>query len=57
LRMDVINVLNHPAFFTGDSFNGGAPAARFNINSTQFGRIGFTFFEPRKVQLGLRYRF
>ncbi|PWT98709.1 MAG: hypothetical protein C5B51_28600 [Terriglobia bacterium] len=57
LRMDAINVFNHPTFFAGDSYNGGSPAARFNVNQTSFGRIGFTFFDRRVLQLGLRYRF
>jgi hypothetical protein len=57
LRTEVINVLNHPTFFNGDSFNGGAPETQFNINSTSFGRIQHTFYEPRRVQFGLRYRF
>jgi hypothetical protein len=57
LRVDAINVFNHVAFFTGDSYNGGAPASRFNINSTSFGRVGFTYFEPRKLQLGAKYLF
>jgi hypothetical protein len=56
LRMDAINVFNHPAFFTGDSYNGGAPQSQFNINQASFGRIG-NDFGRRVVQLGLRYRF
>jgi hypothetical protein len=57
IRMDVLNSLNHPSFYTGESYNAGSPSARFNINSNSFGKIGFTFFDPRLVQLGLRYRF
>ena len=38
-------------------YNGGAPESRFNINQTSFGRIGYTFFDRRVLQLGLRYRF
>jgi hypothetical protein len=61
LRMEAVNALNHPSFYTGANygFNNsvGAPDARFNINSTSFGRIGNTFTDARRLQLGLIYRF
>ena len=47
LRMEAQNILNHPAFFAGDQ----------DINSTQFGKIGSTFFGRRLIQFGLYYRF
>ena len=59
LRMDAVNALNHPTFSSGYSIptlNGG-PETRYNINSTSFGRIGYSFFGRRLVQLGLIYRF
>ena len=40
----------------GDSFNDGAPQTQFNINSTSFGRVAYTY-EPRRIQLGVRYLF
>jgi len=57
LRLEAVNILNHSTFYTGDSYDGGAPEARFNVNSTSFGRVGYSFFGPRVVQLGLFYRF
>jgi hypothetical protein len=57
IRMDVVNALNHPTFYTGESYNQGAPPSRFNINGTNFGRIGFTYFDRRLVQIGARLRF
>ncbi|MBZ5618511.1 MAG: TonB-dependent receptor [Acidobacteriia bacterium] len=61
LRLEAVNALNHPSFYTGANYGfgnfAGAPDARFNINSTSFGRIGYTFFDSREVQLGLHYRF
>jgi hypothetical protein len=61
LRLEAVNALNHPSFYTGANYgfgiNAGLPDARFNINSTQFGRIGSTFFSARQVQIGLHYRF
>ncbi|HTM48789.1 MAG TPA: hypothetical protein VL285_08925, partial [Bryobacteraceae bacterium] len=46
-RMEAENVFNHPTFLTGG----------FNVNSTQFGRIGSTFTDRRVIQFGLYYRF
>lgn len=61
LRLDMLNALNHPTFYTGtstsNSVSGGAPDSRFDINSTSFGVIGNTFFDRRILQLGLNYRF
>ncbi|HEY2013288.1 MAG TPA: TonB-dependent receptor [Bryobacteraceae bacterium] len=61
LRLEASNALNHPSFYTGANYGfgnqAGAPDARFNINSTSFGRIGSTFYGSREVQLGLHYRF
>jgi hypothetical protein len=47
LRMEGINVLNHPSFFAGNQ----------NINSTTFGVIGSTFNRPRVMQFAARYQF
>src|SRR5581483_4668213 len=38
LALDAFNIFNHPTFYTGESYNAGAPSARFNINQTSFGR-------------------
>ena len=61
LRLEAVNALNHASFFSGNNYGfgntAGAPEARFNINSTSFGRIGYTFTSSRQVQLGLIYRF
>ena len=57
LRADIIDALNHPTFYTGNNYNSGAPDAQFNINSTAFGRVRRAFFDPRRVQIGLKYRF
>lgn len=61
LRLEALNALNHASFYTGANYGfgnlAGAPDARFNINSTSFGRIGSTFYGARNVQLGLHYRF
>ncbi|HLK68364.1 MAG TPA: TonB-dependent receptor [Bryobacteraceae bacterium] len=61
LRLEALNALNHPSFYSGANYGfgnfAGVPDARFNINSTTFGRIGYTFNDSREVQLGLHYRF
>jgi hypothetical protein len=47
LRMEGVNVLNHPTFYVGDQ----------NINSTTFGVIGSMFNSPRVMQFAARYQF
>jgi hypothetical protein len=49
LRMEALNVFNHPAFavFSSD----------MNINSPQFGQITSMANIPRQMQLGMRLRF
>ena len=47
IRMEGVNVLNHPSFYIGDQ----------NINSTTFGVIGSMFNSPRVMQFGARYQF
>ena len=61
LRLEAVNALNHPSFYTGANYGfgntAGAPDSRFNINSASFGHIGYTFFGSREVQFGVHYRF
>jgi trimeric autotransporter adhesin len=47
LRMEGVNVLNHPSFYAGDQ----------NINSNTFGVITSTFNPPRVMQFAASYRF
>jgi hypothetical protein len=47
VRMEGVNVLNHPTFYVGDQ----------DINSTTFGVIGSMFNSPRVMQFGLKYQF
>jgi hypothetical protein len=47
LRMEGVNVLNHPSFYVGDQ----------NINSTTFGVITSMYNSPRVMQFGARYEF
>jgi len=47
LRMEGVNVLNHPTFYVGDQ----------NINSTTFGVIGSMLNSPRVMQFAARYQF
>ena len=47
LAMEAINALNHATFWSGDQ----------NINSTSFGVISSTFYQPRVVQFGVHYTF
>lgn len=47
LRVEGVNVLNHPTFWSGDQ----------NINSTTFGVVSYMLNSPRKLQFGLRYQF
>ena len=47
LRMEALNVFNHPSFAIFGQ----------NINSPQFGQIASTAFAPRQMQFGLRLQF
>jgi hypothetical protein len=49
LLLDLVagNVFNHATFFSGDQ----------NINAPNFGQIGFMFYTPRRVQVGLQFAF
>jgi hypothetical protein len=47
LRMEALNVLNHPTWVVDDQ----------DINSTSFGRIQRTANSPRTIQLSAHYRF
>jgi hypothetical protein len=47
LRMEGVNILNHPTFYVGDQ----------NINSTTFGALGSMFNTPRVMQFAARYQF
>lgn len=47
LRMEALNVFNHPSFAIFSQ----------NINSPQFGQITSTAFAPRQMQFGLRFKF
>jgi hypothetical protein len=47
VRMEGVNVLNHPTFWVGDQ----------NINSTSFGAVASMLNSPRIMQFGARYRF
>jgi hypothetical protein len=46
-RMEASNLFNHPVFTFGSQF----------LNSTTFGRIDSSDFEPRRIQFSLHYRF
>lgn len=47
LRLESTNVFNHPTFYFGDN----------DINSASFGRVNSAQTNPRRIQLGLYYRF
>ena len=47
VRMEGVNVLNHPTFWVGDQ----------NINSNTFGAVASMLNSPRIMQFGLKYRF
>jgi hypothetical protein len=47
LRVEGVNVLNHPTFWVGDQ----------NINSTTFGAVASMLNSPRIMQVALHYRF
>jgi hypothetical protein len=55
LRMEGTNVLNHPTFYAGNSGNSVQSAQL--INSTTFGVIQQMFYNPRRMQFALYYRF
>ena len=54
LRMEAFNVFNNASFDVGDE---AAGSTRFNINQATFGTITSTFFDARRIQFGLYYRF
>ena len=47
LRMQGVNILNHPTFWSGDQ----------NINDSTFGAVASMLNQPRKLQFDLRYQF
>jgi hypothetical protein len=47
LRLDAYNALNHATFWVGDQY----------INSPQFGAVGYMFYPPRVLQMGLLFKF
>jgi hypothetical protein len=47
IRMEGVNVLNHPTFYIGDQ----------NINSNTFGVVSSMFNSPRVMQFGVKYQF
>jgi hypothetical protein len=61
LRREAVNALNHPGFCTGANYGygnlAGSPDARFNMNSTSFGHIGYTSAPAREELFGAHYRF
>ena len=56
LRMEAVNVFNHPTFavFSSDTTAG---VNNMDINSPQFGQITSEATTPRQLQFGLRLRF
>ena len=47
IRIEGTNITNHPTFWVGDQ----------NINSTTFGAVASTLYNPRIMQAALHYRF
>jgi len=47
LRVEGVNVLNHPTFWSGDQ----------NINTPPFGLVGSMLNSPRILQIGMKYQF
>jgi hypothetical protein len=47
IRMESVNIFNHPTFNVGDQ----------SIGSTNFGKITGTFYDRRLIQLSMHYRF
>jgi len=56
LRIDVFNVLNHPAFFVDDDLS-ASQSMTWNINNTEFGKVNDLNQDPRIVQVSFRLRF
>ena len=56
VRIDVFNVLNHPAFFVDDELSSAASMS-WNINNPEFGKVTDLNQDPRIVQVSLRLRF
>jgi hypothetical protein len=56
LRLEALNVFNHPTFAIIDPNVGSAPYTE-SINSTQFGKITSTATGARQLQIGLKVRF
>lgn len=58
LRMEAVNILNHPTFYIGDeSDQTNNQTVRFNVNQPTFGNIVESFTDRRVIQFGLYYRF
>jgi len=49
LRMEALNVFNHPNFMVS--------SANLAINSPQFGQVTSTLLQPRQMQFLIRFRF
>jgi hypothetical protein len=57
LRLEALNVFNHPTFAIFDPNVNGAGAYTQSINSTQFGKITNTVYAPRELQIMLKVSF
>ena len=59
LRMEALNVFNHPTFalFTSDADPVAALGNDLNVNSQQFGQISSNATNPRQLQFGVRVNF
>jgi hypothetical protein len=55
-RMESFNVTNTPTFYVGDEA-ATASRPRFEINNAYFGVINQNFYDTRRIQFGLYYRF
>ncbi len=55
-RMEAFNVTNTPTFYVGDEATAGS-RPRFEINNASFGLINQSFYDSRRLQFGLYYRF
>jgi len=56
LRVESFNVTNTPTFYVGDEAN-TTSRPRFEINNASFGLINQNFYDTRRIQFGLYYRF